>query len=141
MEATRVRPILVADDTPDDVFLLRRALQRANLSNPLLVVHDGEEAISYLRGTGIYADRMIYPLPGLIVLDVKMPRRDGFEVLEWIRKSIEWSVPVVMLTSSALESDQDLARKLGADCYLVKTSSFDELVVMVQRLEKRWLAY
>ncbi len=139
MESAPIRPILLAEDTPDDVFLLRRAFKRANLLNPLFVVQDGEEAINYLQGQGPFNDRERYPLPVLILLDVKMPRRTGFEVLQWVRQSMQSSIPVVMLTSSALESDQTLARNLGADSYLVKSSSFDDLVAMVSRLQQRWL--
>src|ERR1051325_11431606 len=78
--------ILLAEDREDDVLLIRRAFKKAHLLNPLHVVHDGEEAIAYLKGEGQYANRAEYPLPALLLLDLKMPRRDGFDVLTWIRQ-------------------------------------------------------
>src|SRR5260370_20778624 len=80
------RTILLAEDDPDDVLLTQIALRKARLANPLQVVRDGEEAIAYLTGDGLYADRSQYPLPMLLLLDLKMPKVTGFEVLDWLRK-------------------------------------------------------
>ena len=77
--------ILLVEDNEDDVSLIERAFARAGIDNPLQVVRDGEQAVSYLKAEGEYADRVKYPLPSLVLLDLKMPRRNGFEVLSWIR--------------------------------------------------------
>src|SRR5207237_10670820 len=93
--------ILLVEDRGDDVLLIQRAFKRASLNNPVQVVRDGEQAISYLAGEGIFRNRAEYPLPWLILLDLKMPRVDGFEVLKWIRSQPELRrLIVVVLTSS-----------------------------------------
>src|ERR1041384_6928520 len=93
--------ILLAEDDPDDVLLAQIALRKARLANPLQIVRDGEEAIAYLQGEGRYADRNRYPLPILLLLDLKMPKVNGFQVLEWLRKQPLLSrLPVAVLTSS-----------------------------------------
>ena len=131
--------ILLAEDDPNDVLLLERAFQKAGLRNSLKVVRDGEEAIEYLSGRGPYADREQYPLPFLLLLDLKMPGTDGFEVLQWLRAEAELKrLLVVVLTSSNLQSDVDRAYELGANSYLVKPVGFDEMVHLVQRFEIYW---
>src|SRR5262245_26928604 len=93
--------ILLAEDREDDILLLPRAFARGEIQNPLFVVRDGEEAISYLSGIGKYANRAEHPLPDLLLLDLKMPRADGFEVLRWIRQQAGLSsLRVVVLTAS-----------------------------------------
>ena len=107
--------ILLADDSDDDVFLIRRTLQTANIINPLRVVHDGEQALAYLKGEPPYHDREAYPLPELLLLDLKMPRVDGFQVLAWLRQQPEWrKLPVAVLTSSTDVRDANAAFALGA---------------------------
>src|SRR5438132_4460545 len=93
--------ILLAEDLEDDILLIRRAFERGNIDKPLQIVRDGEETIAYLKGEGKYANRAEYPLPDLLLLDLKMPRLDGFEVLRWIRQQpgLE-GLRVVVLTSS-----------------------------------------
>jgi CheY-like chemotaxis protein len=114
-------PILLAEDISDDVFLFRRALSKAGVRNPVQVVTDGEEALSYLSGAGKFADRATYPLPFLAILDLKMPYRSGFEVLSWIKSHPSlFDLPVVVLSSSAQKLDQLRAYELGARSYLVK---------------------
>src|SRR5204863_3408020 len=93
--------ILLADDRDDDILLIRKALQRGDVLNPLQVVRDGDETIAYLSGEGKYANRAEYPVPDLLLLDLKMPGKDGFEVLRWIRRRPGLSaLRVVVLTSS-----------------------------------------
>src|SRR5205807_1478000 len=93
--------ILLAEDREDDIVLIQSALKAASVPYPIHVVRDGEEAIAYLNGDGAYSDRNKYPLPILMLLDLKMPRKDGFEVLEWIRQQVDLrTLRVVVLTSS-----------------------------------------
>jgi len=105
----------------------------------LKIIRDGEEAIAYLSGEGDFADRERFPRPFLLLLDLKMPGADGFEVLRWVRAEPETKrLLVVVLTSSNLQADVDRAYDLGANSYLVKPVSFDEMVNMIQRFEAYW---
>src|SRR6185436_17018663 len=105
--------VLLAEDDPDDVLLTQIAFDKARLANPLQVVRDGEEAIAYLRGEGKFADRQKYPLPILLLLDLKMPRTHGFQVLEWIRKQPKLGhLPVAVMTSSDHDPDATRAFEL-----------------------------
>ena len=132
--------ILLVEDSEDDILLLERALRNARLANPLKVVKDGEEAIKYLSGDSAYADRTRYPFPFLILLDLRLPRLSGFEVLAWIRDQPDFAeLIVVVLTNSDHVPDVSQARDLGANSYLVKPGSFEELVEMVKRIKGRWL--
>ena len=133
--------ILLAEDDPNDVILLQRAMDRASLSaGSLKVVRDGEEAISYLCGRGIYADRQLYPLPALLLLDLKMPRKSGLEVLSWLRKHTQLRfLTVVFLTSSNSSEDIRLAYEAGANSYLVKPVEFTEMVRMIKNVSSYWL--
>jgi CheY-like chemotaxis protein len=136
---TNDKVILLVEDEPNDVLLLERAFEKAGLSKALRIVGDGEQAISYLCGRGLYADRKNYPLPFLILLDLKMPGTDGFEVLQWVRRTPELQrLLIVVLTSSNQQSDVDRAYDLGANSYLVKPVSFDEMSNLVQRFEMYW---
>src|ERR1043166_5469112 len=131
--------ILLAEDDPNDVLLIQRAFQKAGLRNALKVVRDGEQAIEYLSGTGNYSQRDRFPLPFLLLLDLKMPGTDGFEVLQWLRSEPQLRrLLVVVLTSSNLQSDVDRAYELGANSYLVKPVEFDQMVNMIQRFEAYW---
>ena len=133
--------ILLAEDDPNDVILFQRGLERASLSvDSLKVVRDGEKAISYLSGQGIYADRDLYPLPALLLLDLKMPRKSGPEVLSWIRKQPQLRyLIVVFLTSSNSSDDVRLAYEAGANSYLVKPVEFTEMVEMIRKVTFYWL--
>jgi len=132
--------VLLADDDPNDVFLLQRAFQKTNIANPLRVVRDGEEAMAYLGGQGQYADRQLHPLPVLLLLDLKMPRKSGFEVLRWLRQQSGLKrLPVVVLTSSNQNPDINKAFDLGANSYIVKPGGFDSLEEMVKNLNLYWL--
>jgi CheY-like chemotaxis protein len=132
--------ILLVEDDPNDVFLMQRAFRKANLANPIQVVQDGESAVLYLEGQEQYSDRALYPLPILMLLDLKLPRRSGLEVLEWLRQQPKLRrLPVVVLTSSREHVDVNRAYELGANSYLVKPVAFDGLLNMVQSLNQYWL--
>lgn len=133
-------PILLAEDSEDDVFLLRRAFEKAQLSNPLKVVHDGEEALAYLRGEGKYADRKIYPFPLLLLLDIKMPKLNGLETLTAIRNDpVLNKLVVIFLSSSNQEQDINQAFDLRANSYLVKPRTAERMVDAVAKLRDFWL--
>ena len=125
MDNTQFSVLLVEDDL-NDIFLVKRAFKKARLQNPLNVVTDGQEAIHYLRGLGKYADRETYPLPTLIVMDIKMPRKTGFEVLEWVKGQGRplRRIPIVIVSSSDNPSDINQAYELGANAYMVKPMDF-----------------
>ena len=133
--------ILLAEDDPNDVLLIQRALQRSNIVNPLQVVRDGADAVAYLNGDLQYADRERYPLPVLLLMDLKMPRKSGLEVLEWLRQQTGGlrRLPVVVLTSSNQSLDINRAYDLGANSYLVKPAGFDSLLELVKNLDMYWL--
>ncbi len=132
--------ILLVEDDANDVILIQRALQKAKILNPLQVVGDGEEAIAYFQGKGEFADRNRFPLPVLLLLDLKLPRVNGFEVLEWLRKQKKLArIPVVVLTSSNQSQDINRAYDLGANSYLVKPVEFDDLVKLVKTLGLYWI--
>lgn len=131
--------ILLAEDDPNDTLLIKRAFQKAGLGSVLKNVGDGAAAIDYLRGINGYADRSRFPLPFLLLLDLKMPGTDGFAVLQWIRAQPDLKrLLVVVLTSSNLQADVDRAYELGANSYLVKPVEFNEMVNMIQRFEAYW---
>jgi len=133
--------ILLAEDEGDDIFFMRRALKKAAVPNPIFVARDGQEAIDYLEGEGAYADRNTYPLPALLLLDLKMPRVDGFDLLAWLQSHAAFdSLPTVVLSASGLEEDVLKAKQLGADEYRVKPGVPDELAKIVYELHARWLA-
>jgi CheY-like chemotaxis protein len=129
--------ILIAEDDENDVFLIKRAMHQAQFENPLQVVRNGEEAIAYLKGEPPFDAREKFPIPSLVLLDLKMPRKNGFEVLEWIRQHAEFnSLAVVVLTSSQESTDINRAYALGANSYLVKPANFLSLVDMINRLKE-----
>jgi CheY-like chemotaxis protein len=132
--------ILLAEDDPNDVLLIQRAFQRTHLANPVQVVRDGEEALAYLSGQGAFADRESHPLPVLMLMDLKMPRKTGLEVLAWLRQQPGLKrLPVIVLTSSNQSPDINRAYELGANSYLVKPAGFDSLLELVKNLDMYWL--
>jgi len=132
--------ILLAEDDQNDVFLMQRAFQKAAVPNPLFVVNNGQHVVDYLAGTGDYAQREKYPLPGLLLLDLKMPWMDGFDVLAWLRRHRQFdTLPVVVFTSSKLQSDIDRSRQLGVYDYRVKPHEFEDLVRLLDDVRKVWL--
>ena len=120
--------ILLVEDDENDVVLVTRAFKLTGLPNQLQVVENGEQAIAYLQGEDEYSDREKYPLPMLVIMDIKMPLKNGFEVLEWMRShKVTKEVPVVMLSSSSHEKDIENAERLGATAYLIKPVHFKDL--------------
>ena len=139
MDGFEKQLFLLAEDSQNDVFLMQQAFKKAGLPNPIQVVSDGQEAISYLKGEGRYSDRAQYPLPMAVLLDLKMARMNGFEVLEWVRKQPNLKrVVVIILTASNRSSDADRAYDLGANFYLTKPGKFEDLVEMTKCLHD-WL--
>jgi len=137
---TKKLPILVVDDSKDDVFLLCRAFKRAGLDPSLIHVRDGEEAVDYLSGENPFTDRARYPLPTLMLLDVKMPKLDGFDVLQWILTRNELNnLRVVMFSSSFQREDVEKAKVLGAVDYLTKPTGIEGFDDVVQTIARKWL--
>ena len=127
------RTLLLVEDNPDDIFLMRRTLKKSGLDLPLQIVTDGKQALEYLGGVGLYEDRSQYPRPAWVFLDLKLPYLNGFEVLEWLRRDPEnKDLDVVILTSSPEERDQEIAEKLGAKAYLVKPPTVQALLGVFQ---------
>lgn len=134
------RCILLAEDDADDVFLLRRALLKTGLPHRLFDVSNGDLVVGYLSGRPPFDDRMRYPFPDLLLLDLKMPKRDGFDVLAWLKSRPDMdSLPVVVLTSSAIPEDRDMALRMGAREFCTKPSNSDDLIRLVRSLHERWL--
>ena len=132
--------ILLVEDREDDVLLIGRAFAAAKLTTPLHVVRDGEEAIEYLEGVGKYSNRAEYPLPQLVLLDLKMPKMGGIEVLRWIKRQPQLkALRVIVLTSSEDISDVNEAYEVGANSFLVKPLEFINYPAMLQTLSKFWL--
>jgi CheY-like chemotaxis protein len=130
---------LVADDDEADRELMRIAIQRAHVPIETREVHNGEEAIAYLRGDEPYANRNAYPFPQLLILDLKMPRMDGFGVLRWLQEHPECSLlPVIMLSGSGLEQDVTEAHRRGVRAYFVKPSEFDQLQELLKLIAEHW---
>jgi CheY-like chemotaxis protein len=125
--------ILIAEDEDDEAFLLERALKKANLANPVRRVKNGDQVIEYLSGTGAYADRSQYPLPIIILLDLNMPKKSGFEVLAWIRQQSAFQAMAVdVFSGSSRAEDIDRALRLGANLYLKKPITVPELDHLLQ---------
>jgi CheY-like chemotaxis protein len=131
--------ILIAEDNPEDAELMREALRRAGIHARAQYVTDGEEAISYLSGSGEYQDREANPLPRMILLDLKMPRKDGLEVLEWIKANPHLKrIPTLMLSSSNLSRDVERAYEFGANTYFMKPNNLNDLVEVLKSLKSYW---
>ncbi len=136
------KTVLLVKDSEDDVFFVRRAMQLAGRSPSLQVARDGQIAIDYLSGKGEYADRALFPMPDLVLLDLKLPRVLGLDVLKWIRSRLDFKLlPVVILTNSGERTDWERGYRLGANSYMVKPSTNEELRRLVQCLSDYWLRY
>jgi len=134
------RVILLAEDNPDDVQLTLRALKKSNIMNQVVVAQDGVEALDFLFCTGKYAGRDVNQKPQVILLDLKMPRLDGLEVLQRIRADERTKLlPVVVLTTSSEDRDKIESYKLGANSYVRKPVDFNQFTDAVQKLGLYWL--
>ena len=136
-----MKPILQVEDDPNDVFLLKHAMTKAGVANPIQVASDGQQAIEYLQGTGQFADRERFPRPCLILLDLKLPYVMGLDVLKWIREQPGAFLAVVMLTASGEDRDIVTAYRLGANAFLTKPSEPAKLVGMAKAIRDFWLTH
>jgi CheY-like chemotaxis protein len=135
-----MKTVLLVEDNQDDVFVMKMACQRTGIPHLLQVVTDGAMALDYLSGNGVYADRTIHPLPDVLFLDIRMPKRNGHEVLKWIRSQPGLkNLPVVMLTVSTQTEDVDRAYELGVTSYLQKVACLAEFGQGVRIILKYWL--
>jgi len=133
--------ILLAEDDENDIVLLRRALEQAGIPNPIEVVRNGEEAIAYLKGEGKFSDRAKYPLPALLLLDLNMPRMDGFQVLKWIRSRPELdALRVIVLTVSRDIYNVTRAYRYGANSFFVKSLDSQTFIQLVEAIRGYWLS-
>ena len=144
MSASKIKAdqdfILLVEDDENDILLIQNAFRKGGLLNPIQVVRDGEQAIYYLEGRGVFSNRDEYPLPSLILLDLKMPRKDGFQVLEWLSCQPELRrIRVVVLTSSDQIKDVNRAYALGASSFLVKPIGMQEFISLVSAIKGYWL--
>lgn len=134
--------ILLAEDDDNDVLLLKRAFKEAGIGNPLHVACDGQETIDWLSGVERFTDRQQFPLPCLWILDLKMPRQTGIDVLRWLRQQpVLQCLPVIILSSSAHRHDIERAYQLGASAFVIKPSGNDERKQFAQSLKAFWLVF
>ena len=132
--------LLVVEDSPDDVFFLERACKRANVGFVTHWAKNVDEAIQYMKGDGVYRDRTKFPLPDVILLDLRMPGKDGFAFLEWRKQHYQWlSVPVITFTSSKLAEDMRRAYNLGSNSFISKPLADARLSQIVASLEEWWM--
>lgn len=139
---TTAGAILLVEDNEDDIFLMKRALHGAGISNELRCVEDGQQAIDYLSGEGQFADRDQFPLPAIVFLDLKLPLKSGRDVLAWVRSNREFEhIVVLVLTSSNEPSDLHEAYRLGANSYLVKPATAGKLLELAKAFKGYWLEF
>jgi len=135
-----VKPVLYVEEQPDDVFFMQNVWELAGIQNPLIDVKDGQEAIDYLAGRNSFTDRKKHPLPCLVLLDLNLPGKNGFEVLRWIRAQPKLKdLKVVVISGSNQERDIENARKLGIADYLVKPTGLNRLLEIVREKIGQWL--
>jgi CheY-like chemotaxis protein len=136
----RTTPILLVEDSEDNVFLVRHAMKRAGITARLEVVTSGQQAIEYLGGTNGYSDWHQFPLPSIVLLDLKMPGMSGFDVLKWVRQQPGLkALRVAILTSSDMPSEIKMAHDLGANVFLTKPVQLERLVQIMKTLDEHWL--
>jgi CheY-like chemotaxis protein len=137
---TLSQTILHVDDDANDVLLFKHACRKGGVAANVQTVCDGEEAVAYLQGNEQFSDRAEHPLPDLILLDLKMPRLNGFDVLHWLRQEAHFRrVPVVVLTSSNRDADVKRAYELGANSYLIKPVGLEALMEVARAIQHYWL--
>jgi len=137
---TGAKLVLLAEDNENDIALFKRAFAQAGIPHKLRVVRDGGEVVAYLMGRGKYSDRNEYPLPALLLLDLKMPAMNGFEVLQWARVQPETKeLPIIVLATSAESNDVKLAYRLGANSFITKSDNLEEFVGQMKHLHQTWL--
>jgi len=135
-----IPPVLLAEDDENDVLLIKRAFEKSRLVNSLQVACDGEVAVAYLSGEGIYRDRVRYPVPVAMLLDLKLPRKSGLEVLAWVKQQPGLKrMPIIILTSSREARDVQQAYDLGVNSYLVKPFTPREFTEMLNSFNVYWL--
>jgi CheY-like chemotaxis protein len=134
-------PVLLVEDDVSDFRLIQRAFAKIKPSIPMFRLTHGDEAVAYLAGDAPYENRSLHPIPCVLLLDIKLPRRSGFEVLEWIRMqdSALKRIPIIMLTSSSHQVDVNKAYELGVNSYLVKPSNNSELEQLVSAFRTYWM--
>lgn len=131
--------LLMVDDSPDDIFFVQKALEESGVGQFFHAVSDGKEAIAYLRAEGKFADRQKYPFPNVLLLDLKMPGMNGFDILRWLQNHPECKViPSIAFSSSYLESDVHQVYVLGGNAFIAKPTRFNELVDLIQTTYKFW---
>lgn len=138
---SRYSTILFAEDDENDAFFFQTALSKAGVGNPVVHVSNGEEALSYLAGTGAYADRMAHPFPCLLITDLKMPKLSGFDLLARAKPILDSNhLPALVLSASISESDKQRSLQLGAQAFFVKPADLNGLVGLAKELKNCWLA-
>ena len=139
---TKLAPILLAEDDVNDVLLFTCALKHTALPTPLIVSRDGQQTVDFLELLARYRDRFLHPLPCLLLLDLKMPRLSGFDVLAWLQKRPDLqSVPAVVLSSSPQAPDMLIARELGAVDYRVKPACVEDYAILIKDVGARWVEH
>ena len=134
--------ILLVEDRPDEVELMKQALHQAGITNPLRILSDGAEVIAYFEGRDRFADRGAWPLPILVLLDLKLPKRSGLDIVAWAKQDPRMKrIPVIIVTSSRETSDMEKAYAAGANSYLVKPTSFREFVETMKITGTYWIQY
>jgi DNA-binding response OmpR family regulator len=134
--------VLVVEDDPNITFFLERAFDKAGLMGPLCIVRDGDEAMAYFNGEGKYADRKKHPIPALVLLDLRLPKKSGLEVLQWLRKQPDVGrIPVVILTLTASPEDINRAYALGANSVLLAPLNAEGLLETVKAIRQYWLVF
>jgi CheY-like chemotaxis protein len=134
------KAILLAEDFEDDAVFLQRVLKKAGVVNPVMVVGDGDKAIAYLRGDGVFSDREKFPIPGVLFLDLKMPGKNGFEVLEWLKDQSQLKELLVVVLSGYHEvRDVNRAYALGAHTFLVKPCNQEDFANLMKAFAGHWI--
>ncbi len=131
--------ILLVEDEENDVMLIKRALKKTFITNPIYVANNGQEAIDYLSGQGPFAARAKFPFPDVVITDLKMPKKTGFELLGWMNEHPEFKViPTIVLSSSKQDLDVARSYNLGANTYMVKPADFETLAQMIKLIRDYW---